>query len=83
MRPVGGAMNCERRNSWKRLEKEMERLMTTQEVAQILSVSKTTVCRWRLNGNGPKEIGEALVWLGDIPRYRADGLIAFVKGDAA
>ncbi len=43
-------------------------LLTTAEVAQLLHVNRSTVCRWRSCNAGPP-----VVWLSpSIPRYRPD-----------
>lgn len=61
-----------------------EGLMTTQDLSVLLCVSKSTICRWRTDQKGPREISEALVWLDSgIPRYRTNEVIAFVRGDVA
>lgn len=44
----------------------LQRLLTTQEVAEALQVSPSTLCRWRQVGTGPR-----VTWLsGNCPRYR-------------
>ncbi|MFT3799070.1 helix-turn-helix transcriptional regulator [Microbacterium sp.] len=44
-----------------------DRLLRTDEVAAWLSVSKSTLVRWRQAGEGP-----AVYWLAEgVPRYRA------------
>lgn len=43
-----------------------EPLLRSETVADWLSVSKSTLCRWRQTGHGPK-----CVWLSEgCPRYR-------------
>lgn len=44
-----------------------DRLLRTDQVATWLSVSKSTLVRWRQSGDGP-----AVYWLSEgVPRYRA------------
>lgn len=44
-----------------------DQLLCTDEVATWLSVSKSTLVRWRQSGEGP-----AVYWLAEgVPRYRA------------
>ncbi|PJJ55388.1 helix-turn-helix transcriptional regulator [Compostimonas suwonensis] len=43
-----------------------DRLLRTEDVAKWLSVSKSTLVRWRQSGEGP-----AVYWLAEgVPRYR-------------
>lgn len=45
----------------------VNRLLRTDQVAAWLSVSKSTLVRWRQSGEGP-----AVYWLAEgVPRYRA------------
>jgi predicted DNA-binding transcriptional regulator AlpA len=46
-----------------------EPLLTSKEVAALLQVSASTLCRWRDHRQGPPWIN-----LGGIPRYRTDDL---------
>ncbi|GAA4172358.1 helix-turn-helix domain-containing protein [Gryllotalpicola koreensis] len=44
-----------------------DRLLRTEDVAKWLSVSKSTLVRWRQSGEGP-----TVYWLAEgVPRYRA------------
>lgn len=43
-----------------------EQLLTSKDVAALLQVSASTLCRWRESHQGPPWIK-----LGGIPRYRA------------
>ena len=49
------------------------RLMTTIEAADYLTLSKPTLERWRLTGEGPK-----FAKMGDAVRYRQEDLDAFI-----
>lgn len=49
------------------------RLMTTIEAADYLTLGKTTLERWRLTGQGPR-----FAKMGDAVRYRQEDLDAFV-----
>ena len=53
---------------------ELDALLRTSEVAAMLAVSQPTLCRWRLQGTGPR-------WadLNGLPRYRRDDVEAWVK----
>lgn len=44
----------------------LDRLLTSKEVAALLRVSQSTLCRWRETHEGPPWVS-----LGSIPRYRA------------
>lgn len=44
---------------------DLQPLMTSIEVGELLQVSQATLCRWRRTGNGPRA-----VWLSPrVPRY--------------
>lgn len=47
----------------------LDRLLTSKEVAALLQVSASTLCRWREHHDGPPWIN-----LGGIPRYRTHDL---------
>lgn len=44
----------------------LDRLLTSKEVAVLLQVSPSALCRWRETHDGPPWVS-----LGNIPRYRA------------
>jgi hypothetical protein len=49
--------------------------LTTEEVADLLRVNRSTVCRWRLSGCGPR-----VTWLSaKIPRYQKTDLLNWVR----
>jgi len=51
-----------------------DRLLRTEDVAKWLSVSKSTLVRWRQSGEGP-----AVYWLAEgVPRYRAADVEAWL-----
>lgn len=51
-----------------------DQLLRTDEVAAWLSVSKSTLVRWRQSGEGP-----AVYWLAEgVPRYRAADVEAWL-----
>lgn len=51
-----------------------DRLLNTAQVAAWLSVSKSTLVRWRQSGEGP-----AVYWLAEgVPRYRAADIEAWL-----
>lgn len=56
------------------------RLMTSKEVAALLSVSEATLCRWRRRPDGGPI---PAVWLCGVPRYRAVDVYALLSGVAA
>ncbi|MDN5997419.1 MAG: helix-turn-helix domain-containing protein [Acidipropionibacterium jensenii] len=59
--------------------KEFERLLTTAEVAKIVQVSPSTLCRWRQQGVGPR-----VTWLSrSIPRYAATDVEKWLQKAAA
>ena len=50
-------------------------LLTTAEVAALLKVDSSTVCRWRSSGQGPK-----VTWLSpSIPRYQRAHLLEWLQ----
>ena len=54
-------------------------LLKPRQVAELLAVAPSTLCRWRLDGTGPREVADALVWLSDsVPRYRRTDILEFV-----
>jgi hypothetical protein len=53
--------------------------LTTEEVATLLRVNPSTVCRWRLSGKGP-----IVTWLSPhVPRYQKAHVLEWVKRIAA
>lgn len=51
------------------------RLLSPAQVAEILGVTTSTLCRLRQQGLGPK-----VVWVTDhTPRYREDQLFEFIE----
>lgn len=62
---------------------EGDRLLITEEVAEILRVPTQTLYTWRKAGKGPKaaRLGKGLVWReSDVRRYIDE---AFAKAGAA
>lgn len=54
-------------------------MMTTAEVARVLNVAPSTLCRWRARGVGPR-----VYWLGEaLPRYRESDVLAWLERVAA
>ena len=57
----------------------LPKMLTTNEVAALLSVSNSTLCRWRAVGKGPR-----VYWLSpDSPRYREADVLAWLEEVAA
>ncbi|WP_432558508.1 helix-turn-helix transcriptional regulator [Granulicoccus sp. GXG6511] len=57
----------------------MDELLTSDEVAGWLRVSRSTLCRWRQEGKGPR-----VVWLTpSCPRYRRTDVVAWLERVAA
>lgn len=57
----------------------MDEYLTTEEVALLLRVAPSTVCRWRLAGRGPR-----VTWLSpSLPRYKKSDLFAWLEGVAS
>jgi predicted DNA-binding transcriptional regulator AlpA len=55
------------------------RMLTSSQVAEVLGVSPSTLCRWRAQGVGPR-----VYWLGKAsPRYREDDILAWLERNAA
>jgi hypothetical protein len=58
---------------------QLPQFLTTEEVAALLRVNPSTVCRWRLTGHGP-----LVTWLSPhIPRYQKAHVLEWVKRIAA
>lgn len=54
-------------------------LLTRREVAEILRVSPSTLCRWAQRGEGPR-----CIWLSpSAPRYPRDEVEKFARGEVA
>ena len=52
-----------------------DHLLRSEDVAKWLSVSKSTLVRWRQSGEGP-----AVHWLAEgVPRYRASDVEAWLS----
>ncbi len=50
-------------------------LMTTDEVAELLHVNRSTMCRWRQTGQGPQ-----VTWLSPrMPRYQRRHVVAWLE----
>jgi predicted DNA-binding transcriptional regulator AlpA len=57
----------------------LPRFLTSQQVADALGVNRSTVCRWRQQGVGPR-----VYWLGKAcPRYREEDVLAWLERNAA
>lgn len=53
--------------------------LTTREVADMLKVAPSTVCRWRSSGKGPR-----VIWVSEAcPRYRRSDVLAWLEQVAA
>ena len=55
-------------------------LMTSTELSEVLNISVSKISKWRTYGDGPKEIDDALIYLGATPRYRRNVVYEFVYG---
>ena len=54
-------------------------MLTSKEVARLLCVAPSTLCRWRATGKGPR-----VYWLGaGSPRYREDDILEWLERMAA
>jgi len=54
-------------------------MLTSSEVARLLCVAPSTLCRWRATGKGPR-----VYWLGAAsPRYREDDILEWLERMAA
>jgi predicted DNA-binding transcriptional regulator AlpA len=54
-------------------------MLTSKDVARLLCVAPSTLCRWRQTGKGPR-----VYWLGDgSPRYREDDILEWLERMAA
>jgi predicted DNA-binding transcriptional regulator AlpA len=54
-------------------------LLTSKDVARLLQVAPSTLCRWRQTGKGPR-----VYWLGSgSPRYREDDVLEWLERMAA
>ena len=50
-------------------------MLTSGEVARILKVAPSTLCRWRATGKGPR-----VYWLGTAsPRYSVDDIVEWLE----
>lgn len=50
-------------------------VLTTAEVAALLQVNTSTLCRWRQQGAGPR-----VVWLSrNMPRYQRSDVLAWIE----
>lgn len=56
------------------MSETVHEILTTVEVADLLRVSPSTLCRWRQSGDGP-----AVLWLAPTcPRYRRKDVDAWL-----
>ena len=54
-------------------------LLSSSEVAKILGVTRSTLCRLRQQNPGPR-----CIWITDhAPRYREDDLLAYIESKAS
>lgn len=54
-------------------------LLSPAEVARLLGVTTSTLCRLRQEGKGPR-----FIWVTDhTPRYREDDLLAYIEERAS
>lgn len=57
----------------------LSQMLTSKDVARLLCVAPSTLCRWRQTGKGPR-----VYWLGDgSPRYREDDILEWLERMAA
>ena len=57
----------------------LPRLLTTAEVADLLSVTPSRLCRWRQQGMGPR-----VAWLSpNIPHYQLSDVTAWIERAAS
>jgi predicted DNA-binding transcriptional regulator AlpA len=57
----------------------LPQMLSTSQVAQALGVNRSTVCRWRAQGVGPR-----VYWLGkSCPRYREPDVLEWLERNAA
>ena len=57
----------------------LPQMLSTSQVAQALGVNRSTVCRWRAQGVGPR-----VYWLGkSCPRYREQDVLEWLERNAA
>ena len=55
------------------------RMLRSGQVAELLGVSTSTLCRWRAQGIGPR-----VYWLGKAsPRYREADVLEWLERNAA
>ncbi len=60
-------------------ELTIEQYLTTNEVAQWIRVSASTLCRWRQDGRGPRA-----TWLSETcPRYKRSEVEKWLREAAA
>lgn len=60
-------------------EMTVEQYLTTNEVAQWIRVSASTLCRWRQDGRGPQA-----TWLSETcPRYKRSEVEKWLREAAA
>lgn len=58
---------------------QLPQMLTTAQVAKALGVNRSTVCRWRAGGIGPR-----VYWLGKAsPRYREQDVLEWLERNAA
>lgn len=54
-------------------------MLTSGQVAELLGISNSTLCRWRAQGVGPR-----VYWLGKAsPRYRETDVLEWLERNAA
>ena len=57
----------------------LPRMLNSTQVAEALGVNRSTLCRWRAQGVGPR-----VYWLGkSSPRYRQEDVLAWLERNAA
>lgn len=60
-------------------EEQVQDFMTSDEVADWIRVSPSTLCRWRQTGHGPR-----VTWLSPTcPRYRRGDVETWLEGALA
>ena len=57
----------------------LPRMLNSTQVAEALGVNRSTLCRWRAQGVGPR-----VYWLGkSSPRYREQDVLEWLERNAA